>query len=233
MIGTRGPGPVQLTLALSHSESMARDDFVVGSSNMAALEMVERWPDWAARTLCLVGPPGSGKSHLAAIWAQRSGARIVAAGALDEASAPGAFATGAVVVEDVAEGHVNERALFHLLNIAAEEQGHALLTAQSAPASWTLRIADLASRLRAVPVVAIAPPDDALFRAVLVKLFADRQLFVDEALLVYLERRAERSLAAARAIVAALDREGLQQQRPITRALAADILDREGGVIGG
>jgi chromosomal replication initiation ATPase DnaA len=232
-MGTRGPSPVQLTFALSHSESMAREDFVAGPSNMAALEMIERWPDWPARTLCLVGPLGSGKSHLAAIWAQRSGARIVAASALDKASVPASFATGAAVVEDIAEGDVNERALFHLLNIAVEEQGHVLLTAQSAPAAWTLRIPDLESRLRAVPIVAIAPPDDALFRAVLVKLFTDRQLIVDEALLIYLERRVERSLVAAQAIVAALDREGLRQQRPITRALAASILDGEDGVIGG
>ena len=231
-MGTRVPSPVQLTLALSHSESMAREDFVAGPSNMAALEMIERWPDWPARTLCLVGPLGSGKSHLAAIWAQRSSARIVAASALDEASVPASFATGAAVVEDIAEGDVNERALFHLLNIAVEEQGHVLLTAQSAPAAWTLHLPDLGSRLRAVPVVAVAPPDDALFRAVLVKLFADRQLIVDQALLVYLERRVERSLAAAQAIVAALDREGLRQQRPITRALAAGILDGEDGVIG-
>jgi chromosomal replication initiation ATPase DnaA len=195
--------------------------------------MVERWPDWPARTLALVGPRGSGKSHLAAIWAERAGARIVAARTLDEAAVPAALSSGAVVVEDVAEGAVNERALFHLLNIAGEEQGHVLVTAQSAPAAWTLQLADLASRLRAVPVVTVAPPDDALFRAVMVKLFADRQLTVDEALLVYLERRVERSLIAAQRIVAALDGEALRQHRPVTRALAAEFLDAQDGVFDG
>ena len=232
-MGARARGPVQLILALSHPESLAREDFVAGPTNAAALEMIERWPDWPARTLALIGPRGSGKSHLAAIWAAHAGAQIVAACALDEAAVPAALSSGAVVVEDVAEGVVNERALFHLLNIAGEEQGHVLLTAQSAPAAWTLRLADLASRLRAVPIVMVAPPDDALFRAVLVKLFADRQLNVDETLLVYLERRVERSLVAAQAIVAALDREGLRQQRPVTRALATEILDAQDGVIGG
>ncbi|HEX5847325.1 MAG: chromosomal replication initiator DnaA [Rhodoplanes sp.] len=232
-MGTRARAPVQLTLALDHPESLARDDFVAGPTNAAALDMVERWPDWPARTLALVGPRGSGKSHLAAIWAERAGARIVAARTLDEAAVPAALSSGAVVVEDVAEGAVNERALFHLLNIAGEEQGHVLVTAQSAPAAWTLQLADLASRLRAVPVVTVAPPDDALFRAVMVKLFADRQLTVDEALLVYLERRVERSLIAAQRIVAALDGEALRQHRPVTRALAAEFLDAQDGVFDG
>jgi chromosomal replication initiation ATPase DnaA len=232
-MGAGAREPVQLTFALSHPESLAREDFVAGPSNAAALGMVERWPDWPARMLALVGPCGSGKSHLAAIWATRAGARTIAASALDEAAAPAALASGAVVVEDVAIGAVNERALFHLLNIAHEEQGYVLLTAQSAPASWTLRLADLTSRLRAVPVVTVGPPDETLFRTVLVKLFADRQLTVDEALLVYLERRVERSLVAAQAVVAALDREGLRQRRPVTRALAAEILDAQDGVIRG
>jgi chromosomal replication initiation ATPase DnaA len=232
-MGAGAREPVQLTLALGHPESLAREDFVAGPSNATALGMIERWPDWPARMLALVGPRGSGKSHLAAIWATRAGARTIAAGALDEAAAPAALGTGAVVVEDVVAGAVNERALFHLLNIAHEEQGYVLLTAQSAPASWILGLADLTSRLRAVPVITIGPPDETLFRTVLVKLFADRQLTVDEALLVYLERRVERSLVAAQAIVAALDREGLRQRRPVTRALAAEILDAQDGVIRG
>lgn len=228
-MGARAREPVQLTLALSHPASLAREDFMVGPCNAAALDAIERWPDWPGRTLALVGPRGSGKSHLAAIWAARAGARMIAASALDEAAAPAALASGAVLVEDAAASAVNERALFHLLNIAREEQGYVLLTAESAPATWTLRLADLASRLRAVPVVTIGPPDDALFRTVLVKLFADRQLTVDEALLVYLERRVERSIVAAQAVVAALDREGLRQQRPVTRALAAELLDATNG----
>jgi chromosomal replication initiation ATPase DnaA len=216
--------PAQLPLALGHGESRAREDFVASASNRAALDMIERWPDWPGRTLALVGPPGAGKSHLAAIWAARAGARVVEGAALAEDAAPSLLASGALVVEDLAEGAIKQRALFHLLNLAGEENAFILLTAQSAPAGLDLQIADLASRLRAVPVVTLAAPDDALLRAVLVKLFADRQLVPDEALLVYLERRIERSLAAARAVVAALDRAALARRRPVTRALAAEVL---------
>ena len=167
-------------------------------------------------------PGRFGKSHLAAIWAQAAGARLIAARALEPASVPRALATGALVVEDIAAGSFDERALFHLVNLAGEEAAFLLLTARQAPAALAVR--DLASRLKALPVVALAPPDDALLRAVLVKLFADRQLAVDESLIGYVATRIERSFAAARACVARLDEEALRQKRPLTRALAAEIL---------
>jgi chromosomal replication initiation ATPase DnaA len=172
----------------------------------------------------LAGPEGAGKSHLAAIWAQAAGARRISARALDEGKVPAALATGAVVVEDAAPGEFDERALFHLLNLAREDEAFVLLTARTAPAGWSLAIRDLASRLKALPVVTLAPPDEALLRAVLVKLFADRQLAVDESLVGYLVTRIERSFAAARAVVTALDEEAMRQQRPLTRALAAEVL---------
>ena len=178
--------------------------------------------------MVLAGPEGSGKSHLAAIWAQAAGARRVAARALEESKVPAALATGAVVVEDATPGGFDERALFHLLNLAREHEAYLLLTAQTAPAGWELSIRDLASRLKALPVVALAAPDEALLRAVLVKLFADRQLTVDEALIGYLAMRIERSFAAARAVVAQLDEEAMRRQRPLTRALAADVLRGQG-----
>lgn len=222
--------PEQLVLALGHSESMAREDFVAGPSNAEALAMIERWPEaWPARTLALVGPAGAGKSHLAAIWAARSGAKTIMAACVDEAVVPAALASGAAVIEDLAAGAINERALFHLLNLAEEQHASLLLTADQPPGSITLRIADLASRLRAVPAVALSAPNDALLRAVLVKLFADRQLGVDEALLVYLERRIERSIAAARRVIDRLDQESLRRRRPLTRALAAEVLGAEQG----
>lgn len=214
----------QLALDLAHAESFAREDFLEAPSNSAALRLIEAWPDWPAANLALVGPPGSGKSHLAAIWAQAAGARRVAARALEESKVPAALATGAVVVEDATPGGFDERALFHLLNLAREDEAFVLLTAQTAPAAWPLAIRDLASRLKALPVVTLAPPDEVLLRAVLVKLFADRQLAVDEALIGYLASRIERSFAAARTVVAALDDEAMRRQRPLTRALAAELL---------
>jgi chromosomal replication initiation ATPase DnaA len=216
--------PRQLALALAHPESLARDDFLSGPSNADALRLIEAWPDWPDRMLLLLGPAGSGKSHLAAIWAQASGARLVAAHALQEGRVPAALATGAVVVEDIGSGFCDERALFHLLNLARETGSFALFTARSAPSGRDVGIIDLVSRLRALPIVSVAAPDDYLLRAVLVKLFADRQIGVDEALIGYLMTRMERSFAAARHLVAELDAEALRRKRPLTRTLAAEIL---------
>ena len=249
--------PRQLALALPHAESFAREDFLAGAPNEAALAMIERWPDWPDRVLALVGPEGAGKSHLAAIWAEIAGARRVSARALGETNLIGALATGALVIEDAparlthvpqkwapvlrdgtcaqespeqddeakrSRPALDERALFHLLNLIREEEAFLLITAQAAPGRWGVALPDLASRLRAVPTVALSAPDDALLRAVLVKLFADRQLGVDMSLVGYLATRIERSFAAARAAVEALDREALRMQRPVTRALAAELL---------
>ena len=129
------------------------------------------------------------------------------------------------MVEDAADG-VNERALFHLINLVREEEAYLLITARTPPGRWAVALPDLASRLRAIPAVMLTAPDDALLRAVLVKLFADRQLAVDEALIAYLVTRIERSFAAARAAVERLDREALRRKRPVTRALAAEVLAR-------
>jgi chromosomal replication initiation ATPase DnaA len=219
-----GSGPTQLALALDHAESLAREDFMAGPSNAAALALIERWPDWPSRTVLLRGPEGSGKSHLAAIWARTAGARSLSPQALDGADVPIALATGAVVLDNLAEGRFDEAALFHLINLAREERAFVLITARSSPATWRIEIPDLASRLRALPVVALEVPDDALLRAVIVKLFADRQLAVDESLVGFLATRIERSFGAARAAVARLDREALRLQRPVTRALAGELL---------
>jgi chromosomal replication initiation ATPase DnaA len=215
----------QLAFDLEPAENFSRDDFIRGAGNAAALDLVDSWPDWPARAVAIVGPEGAGKSHLAAIWADAAGARRLASRALDESAVPAALATGALALEcGTVDADLDERALFHLLNLVKEQGGFLLLTARTAPAAWPIALPDLASRLRAVPVVTLAAPDDAMLRAVLVKLFADRQIAVDEALISYLVVRIERSFAAARAIVATLDREALRRQRPVTRALAGEIL---------
>jgi chromosomal replication initiation ATPase DnaA len=215
--------PTQLALALDHAESLAREDFLAGPSNAAALALIERWPDWPSRIVLLRGPEGSGKSHLAAVWARAAGARTLSPRALAGADVPIALATGALVLENLSESRFDEAPLFHLLNLAREERAYVLITARSAPASWRIALPDLASRLRAVPVVALEPPDDALLRAVMVKLFSDRQLAVDESVIGFLAARIERSFAGARAAVARLDREALRLKRPVTRALAAEL----------
>ena len=214
--------PRQLALVLDHAESYAREDFFSGPCNASALRLIDCWPDWPANAIALVGPEGSGKTHLAMIWASAAGARVISGHALATAEIPTALATGALVVEDAATA-ADERALFHLINLAREENAYLLFTARTAPATWPAAIPDLVSRLRALPLATLAAPDDAMLRAVIVKLAADRQLNLDEAVVGYLSTHIERSFAAARAAVIALDNEALRLRRPATRALAAEI----------
>ena len=215
--------PRQLALALEHTESYAREDFMVGSCNELAFQLVGAWPDWPANALALVGPERSGKTHLAMIWASMAGARIISARSLRDPDVPSALATGALVVEDAADG-ADDRALFHLINLAREDNAALLFTALKPPPTWPVAIPDLLSRLRALPVATLQPPDDAVLRAVIVKLAADRQLALDESVVAFVATRIERSFAAARAAVFALDTEALRQRRAPTRMLAAEIL---------
>ena len=214
--------PRQLAFALPHAESFTRDDFLEGPANAAGLALIDRWPDWPNRAMLLIGPEGSGKSHLAAIWAEQSGARSTSAHALTPAEVPGTLATGALVIEDLKTKDIDERALFHLLNLAREDGAFVLVTARTAPTEVELR--DLRSRLRAIPIVQLQPPDDHLFRALIVKFCADRQLAVDETVVSYLASHLERSYAALRQAVELLDSEALRLGRPVTRALAAELL---------
>ncbi|HEY4833526.1 MAG TPA: DnaA/Hda family protein [Bradyrhizobium sp.] len=216
--------PRQLAFVLPHAESLTRDNFLEGPANEAGLALIDRWPEWPNRIMLLVGPEGSGKSHLAAIWAEQAGARSISAHALTATAVPGALATGALVVEDLKSPDVDERALFHLMNLAREEEAFVLITARIPASALQFELRDLRSRLRAVPTVSLLPPDDQLFRALIVKFCADRQLAVDETVVSYLATRIERSYAAVRQAVELLDTEALRLGRPVTRALAAELL---------
>jgi chromosomal replication initiation ATPase DnaA len=215
--------PRQLVLDLDHSVSFAREDFLSGPSNVAALTLIERWPDWPSRIVALTGPEGSGKSHLAAIWADESGARVLSPKFLSIADVPGTLATGALVVEDLEAEDLDEHALFHLINLAREEDAYVLLTSRYAVASLPVTIRDLASRLRALPAVMVTPPDDVLLRSLLIKLASDRQLALDESVINYLVNRIDRSFAAARNAIQTLDDEAMRRHRPVTRALAVEL----------
>ena len=197
---TEAVRPRQLLLALEYAESFAREDFVAGQSNAAALAMLDRWPDWPDSILVLAGEEGSGKSHLASVWAAVAGARVIAARSLEGLDLLGALATGALVVEDISPS-TDEHALFHLLNLAREENASLLLTTRRRSLNWLSSLPDLTSRLRALPIVQIAPPDDALLRALIIKLAADRQIDVDDKLVSYLSKRIERSFAGVRAAI--------------------------------
>ncbi len=214
----------QLAFELPHAESFHRDDFLPNAANEAALALIDSWPNWPGPFAAIAGPSGSGKSHLATIWAERSGARIADAALLRNGEVQRALVTGALVIEDFSLERVDQTGIFHLFNLARETSAFILLTAKSRLDFEGAAIPDLASRLRAVPVLQLSPPDDALIAAVLVKLFADRQMTIDEDTIGFLLPRIERSLASAKSIVDRLDRAALSRGQRITRTLASEVL---------
>jgi chromosomal replication initiation ATPase DnaA len=212
----------QLAIDLPHRPSFGRADFLVSACNSEAFGWIERWPDWPAPALVLYGPPRSGKSHLAQLWRERSGGVLVTGDALGSLMPDRLAASGAVAVDEA--GAAPEQALLHLCNCCREAGAGFLVVAREAPASWPLSLPDLASRLRAMPAVAIAMPDDALLGAVLVKHFADRQVSIEPRVIAYLLRRMERTFAAAALIAERLDRLTLGSRRPIGLARARQAL---------
>ena len=223
--------PKQLAFDLPLAPRFDREDFLVSPSNERAYALIERWPDWPDTILLLEGPKGSGKSHLAAIWAAQSHGWTVDAFEVGTDRVPHLVSNGALVIEDLHSAGGDEPALFHLLNLARERRAYVLITTAVAVGELPIRTPDLKSRLRLAPSVSLDPPDDALLRAVLVKLFIDRQLVVDTTVVDFLALRIERSLAAAAETVAALDREALSRGRRITRPMAAELVGRETGSV--
>lgn len=216
--------PRQLTFHWPHSPSFAREDFLAAPSNQEALSTIELWPNWAGRMLTIVGPEGAGKSHLGTIWAELSKAVTLRGEALNEQSIEACAGADAVLFEDADRAAKVEALFFHVINMALQNNIWLLLTCRTAPDAWGLKTPDLLSRLRLAPVVRLAAPDSELTEAVLFKLFSDRQLQVEPHVISYIALRIERSLGAARRIVAALDTEALTQGRRVTRVMASDAL---------
>jgi len=222
--------PRQLSFDLPVRTALGREDFFVSSANSAAVTLIEDWRDWPGHKLLIAGPEGSGKTHLAHVWADGSGARIAAAADLRSENVP-ALATGPIAIDDcdgIAGNRSAEEALFHLHNLAIAERHPILFTARLTPGRWRLGLPDLASRMQATPVARLGAPDDALLQAVMMKLFMDRQLSPSPETIPFLVRRIDRSFSAARRIVEALDATSLEQSRPINRRLAAHVLDKSG-----
>lgn len=229
--------PEQLVLDLTSRAALGREDFFISPTNALAVQALDRWPGWATGKLALCGPAASGKSHLVQVWAARTNGAVVNADVLAEHDIAQLAETGDVAVEDVhrlamlpsERRDQSEEALFHLHNRILGAGGTLLVTGEGAPARWDIRLPDLASRLRATEVATLEAPDDALLSAVLVKLFADRQLEVSPDLIQYLLSRIDRSFEAAKATVEALDRAGLSRKRAITPRLAGEVLRAQEG----
>ena len=216
--------PRQLAFDLIHRPALGAEDFFVGRSNQVALDGIDQWPDWPHWALVVVGPPRSGKTHLANVWRLKSNATRLRAVDVSEVAVAVLKTDRTLLVENLEAGVGDEKALFHLLNVAREEKLSILLTSRAAPGDLDIRLPDLRSRLRALPVVAIEPPDDMLLKAVLVKHFGDRQLMVEPHVVEHLARHMERSMEAAQTLVAEIDRRALAARRRVTRALAAEVL---------
>lgn len=221
----------QLTFDLPAHAAQGLDDFLVTPSNAAAMAAIEGWQNWPNRKLVLVGAQSTGKTHLTHVWAGQSAARILDASALADLDIQ-TFAGQSVAVEDaeqVAGDKVAETALFHLHNLVLAEGGALLITANAAPSRWGIHLPDLKSRMEGTTIAHLDAPDDLLLSAVLVKLFDDRQIAVPANLIDYVLPRMDRSLAAAAKLVAQLDHAALSEGRPLTRALAARILNKDFG----
>ena len=221
-MGAAGIGR-QGTLDWGVRPALEREDFLVAPCNAAAVAWLDRWPDWPGPALVIHGPPGSGKSHLAEVWRGRSGAGSVDAVALARDAPCGGQAPAALVVDGLG-GAIDERALLHAYNSVAERGGHLLLTALAQPARWPLTLPDLVSRLRVAPAVAIGLPDDALLSALMLKLFADRQIAVTPEVPAYAAPRIERTFEAVASLVERLDRAALAEGRPVTVPLVRAVL---------
>jgi chromosomal replication initiation ATPase DnaA len=215
----------QLLLDLAQRPALGAEDFLVSASNQAAADMVDRWPDWPHSSVVVVAPARAGKTHLGNVWRLRSGAARLEAGALCEDDA--AQAERALLVEDLERGIADERVLFHLLNLVRERKLSMLLTSRVPPGELEVRLPDLRSRLRALPLVTIARPDEVLLKAVLVKHFSDRQLAVEPHVINHVALHMEQSMEAAANIVAEIDRLAMASHRKVTRALAAEALARQ------
>lgn len=215
--------PLQIPLDFGHVPAYSQDDFLVAASNEQAHAWLSRWPDWPHFALGLWGPAGCGKTHLAHVFVARTGGVLIPARGLCVDGVPSLAEYPAVVVED-ADRSVNEHALFHLYNLLKENGRSLLVTGRDAPARWKIALPDLRSRLSAIPVVAISAPDDGLLQALLLKLFADRQLRVGPDVLAYVLSRMERSFDAARALVAAVDAQAMARQRPVTVPLVREVM---------
>ncbi|TDT75015.1 DnaA protein [Litoreibacter halocynthiae] len=214
----------QLTFSLPAKEALGREDYFVSGANALAVAAVENWLNWPLNKLVLVGPTGSGKTHLAMVWAHETGARIARADALDD---PVALAQGPLVIEDlhlIAGDRTAETQAFHMHNLMQEAGQPMLVTSARAPARIEFALPDLRSRMEGTSIATLEALDDALLMALVMKMFSDRQIALKPDLLNYILPRLPRSFDAVRGFVETMDARALAEKRPIGKGLARDVL---------
>ena len=225
-------GSEQLIFPFENRVAQGIEDFLVAPCNRFAVDWIDRWPEWPFTALVVVGPPGCGKTHLAALWRTRANAGSIDLGRMGIEQAASLTAGGTPLVIDDCDGAVGdkaaEHALLRLYNLARAAGSQLLLTARAVPAEWGLALPDLSSRLNSAMVVTIDPPDDALLGSIAIKLFADRQVTVADGVIQALLTRGGRSFAGVARAVDALDRAALARKRPITAAMAREVLAKLG-----
>jgi chromosomal replication initiation ATPase DnaA len=214
----------QLAFDLGHRPAFGRDDFLVAPGNQEAVAQIDTWPNWPTHALAIFGPAGCGKSHLAHVFALRSNAKVIVPSDVTTSAVENLISTQSPLIIEDGDAVSDERALLHVFNAVKERGGHILFTSREPPSRWAVKLPDLKSRLSSVQAVRIEMPDDAMIEAVIVKLFADRQIEISPDVVKYMVRNMDRTFAAARRIVDLADRESLTGKRPVTIPLVKNIL---------
>lgn len=214
------PNQYILDFPVLHSHS--REDFVIGGCNRVAADFINSWPEWRSHALILVGPEASGKTHLAAIWGERTGAEVIQASGLTQSRVPEMREN---VVLEGADRVQDFEALLHLYNWLGAKKGYLLMTAGTPPSAWTVTLADLVSRLKSTPVAHLKDPDEDILAAAMAKQFSDRQILVDGAVISYLLKRIDRSFAEVKIIVQRIDTLALKKKTRVTVPLARKVLE--------